>query len=312
DRRSAVPLEPSRSETAHPEPTRFARVVVIGGAGQVGRLLRALFPGSTEVTSVDVVTSAGDGAPSLVADATRPDAALRAALGAADAVVLALPEGPALAAMSACAPLLPPGALLVETLSVKHAAAELATALAARHALQACGLNPMFAPELGFSGRAVALVPIAPGPRVAALERLIGAAGGRVARVSPDEHDRAASVMQAATHAAVLALGHVVATSGVSPDVLVELAPPPHRTVLALLARISGGVPEVYRDVQAGNPDAPEVRARMSGFLLGLGELASDPDRFARCLAELSAALGEQAGPLRAHCRALFEATPKS
>lgn len=109
-------------------------------------------------------------------------------------------------------------------------------------------------------------VPVVVGRRARWLLELITGEGMRVVELSAEEHDRVTAVVRAATHAAVLALSKVTAELGIGVDRTVDLTPPPHRTLLALLARIAGANPEVYRDVQASSrAHRPRRSGRCSG-----------------------------------------------
>jgi prephenate dehydrogenase len=234
------------------------------------------------------------------------DARLVAEMRLADIVVLALPEHVALAAMPAVARQLRPGTLVADTLSVKTG---IVAALAAHAAhLEAVSLNPMFAPGLGFDGRAVAAVVVHDGPRARALLDAIGRRGGRVAEVGADQHDRVAAVTQALTHAAVLAFGLALDELDVAVEDVGVLATPPHLTQLALLARIASGEPETYWDVQAGNPHARRARTALAA---GLATLAGAADHgtsgeFAAILERARERLGPQAGAYARLCEELF------
>jgi prephenate dehydrogenase len=253
------------------------RCVVAGGAGAVGGLMVDLLLGAAaDVVAVDVAPPA-DVVPAceyVRGDVSEMEPALVAELGRADIVVLALPEDVALAAVPGLAWRLRPGALLVDTLSVKTGI----VAALARHAghLEAVSLNPMFAPDLGFEGRAVAAVVLRDGPSVRALLDAIGHRGGRVAEVGADEHDAIAAVTQALTHATVLAFGVALEELGVGVDDLAPMATPPHVTLLALLARISSGKAETYWHVQADNPHARRARGALAA---GLATVCDAVDR---------------------------------
>ncbi|HEU4703167.1 MAG TPA: hypothetical protein VFS37_11860, partial [Conexibacter sp.] len=155
-------------------PRELAHVVVIGAAGAVGRLFcGVLADAGSELTLVDAAPAAeqqGLG-PYLALDARTPSPELDAALARADGVLLALPEAVALAVLPRVLTALPAGALLADTLSVKTPFAQ--AVLAARAPIELCSLNPMFAPSLGFAGRAVLAVALAPGPRSHALLALL-------------------------------------------------------------------------------------------------------------------------------------------
>jgi prephenate dehydrogenase len=286
------------------------RCVVAGGAGAVGGLVVELLLGAgADVLVVDVApppAESGQVCAYVRGDVRAMDSWLVAEMRLADIVVLAVPERVALAAVPALARQLRPGGLLVDTLSVKTG---IVAALAA-HAghLEAVSLNPMFAPALGFDGRAVAAVVVRDGPRARALLEAVGRRGARVAEVGADEHDRVAAATQALTHAAVLAFGLALDELGVAVDDLVALATPPHLTLLALLARIASGEPQTYWDVQAGNPHAGRARTALAAGLATLADAAdygTERD-FASILERARGSLGPDGDAHARRCEALF------
>jgi 4-amino-4-deoxyprephenate dehydrogenase len=291
-------------------PLRGDRCVVVGGAGAVGRLLADLLVhAGADVVVVDLVEPPVEitrTCAHIRADVCALDARLVDEMRRAGIVVLAVPEPVALAALPALARELEPGALLVDTLSVKTAVVA-ALATHAEH-LEAVSLNPMFAPALGFDGRAVAAVVVGDGPRARALLAAIAARGGRVAEVGADEHDRVAAATQALTHAAVLSFGLALDELGIALEDLVAVATPPHVTLLALLARIVSGAPETYWDVQAGNPHARRARTALAA---GLGTLADVADHgsagdFAAVLERARQSLGPEGDDYARLCEELF------
>jgi 4-amino-4-deoxyprephenate dehydrogenase len=288
------------------------RSLVIGG-GAVGTLFAGLLSGSghrVEVISLPPVPSPavphGDGVRFIVGDITDPGPELAARIGKADMVVLAVPEQAALTALDSVAAAMADGALLVDTLSVKSRIVP-AIGAAGPH-LEAVSLNPMFAPSLGFAGRPVAVVAIREGPRSRHLLGLIGEWGGRVVPVAADEHDRLAAAVQALPHAAVLAFGLALASLRVDIAELGPIAPPPHRMMLALLARIAGGSPEVYWDVQSANPMGSPARAGLAEALRQLTGLVDRRDQagFDAALERVRGFLGAELGNYQNACAQAF------
>jgi 4-amino-4-deoxyprephenate dehydrogenase len=265
------------------------RAVVAGGAGAVGGLMADLLLGA----GADVVVA--DPRAPEPADIRAPGPALAIELERADVVVLAVPARVAIAAVADVSAWMHRGALLVDTVSVK-------TAIVAEHATrhEALSLHPLFAPELGFAGRAVAAVTVRGGPLGRALLDAVRARGGAVAGVDADEHDRATAATQALTHAAVLAFGLALEELGMTAEELVALAPPPHLALLALLARISAGEPETYAEVQT-NPHAPLARAALAAAATDL----VDAD-FAPLLERARRRLGSEADAFERACERLF------
>jgi len=278
-------------------------VVVVGGSGAVGRLMVDLLRGDgVSVTVVDINDGA-DAFPVTVGDITTPDQQLAAVLAHAATVILAVPESVALAAdLSA----LQPDTLLVETLSVKSGFSR--HVQDARPIGAAVGINPMFAPSLGMAGRPVAAVVHRPGPPVDAFLDSITRWGGRVVHLDAARHDRLAAATQALTHASVLAFGLALAELDLPFVDIDAVAPPPHATMLSVLARITGGEPEVYWDVQAGNPHAADARAALHRATQTVSEpVASGSEAdFARLLAQAEAALGGNGDRYRALCAEMF------
>jgi prephenate dehydrogenase len=277
--------------------SELANVVVIGG-GAVGRLFADLLTGAGSAVTVVDRTAAPH--VQLALDARSRSPQLDAALGAAGCAVLALPEAAALDALPHVLGALPAGALLADTLSVKTPFAR--AALAAGAPVELCSLNPMFAPSLGFSGRALLAVELRAGPRSRALLELLREHAQVVVVPDAEAHDRAAAALQVATHAGVLALGLALGQLDADLDALLPAAPPPFLAQLALLARIADGAPATYADIQRANPFAPAARSALADALRQLDAAASDADPQA-----LEALIAAAAAPLGAHRDALAE-----
>ncbi len=274
------------------------RIAVVGGAGAVGTLYADAFAAAGRTVSViDPATDAGAGS-----DVRRPDARTSATLGAADVVILAVPESVALAAVPVLATVAA-RAVVVDTLSVKSGMAD---AVARSTLAAAVGLNPMYAPSLGMDGRPTAAVVHRDGPGVAAVLDVV-AARGPVVRVSAADHDRVVASTQALTHAAILAFGTALAELGVDPTVAAALGPPPFAAATALLARVATGTPEVYADVQQGNPYAVAARAALGRAVATVDASCTDVAAFAALLAVARTALGPELTSASRRCAHLFD-----
>jgi len=287
----------------------MTRAVVVGAAGAVGRAFVEQFVrDGFAVTGADLRDqSALDGLTRIVADATSIDEPFRRALACADVVLLCLPEPRAIAAVPGLAAMLARGTLVVDVLSVKARFVERATSLPA--GLEWLGINPLFGPDLGFSGRSIAAVPVTSGARTNRFLDLLRRWGSTVVPVSVEEHDRAMAVIQALTHSALLAFGcalldlkyDVAASSG--------LRTPLHTTMLSLLARMLKGSPAVYGEIQSSNPHADRARqALMRGMArVELAVDASEPFAFERLMEDLHDLLGSELKPLSELARNSFQ-----
>ncbi|ORA35273.1 prephenate dehydrogenase/arogenate dehydrogenase family protein [Mycobacterium aquaticum] len=277
------------------------RVVVAGGSGSVGSLFaERLHDSGSDVVIVDrtVPAPTQNVARFVRGDISDPGAEVADVVRTADVVLLCVPEPVALVAIGRLVGTLRPDALIVDTLSVKS------TVVPALHAVttiageaEALSLNPMFAPSLGFAGHPVASVVVRDGRRGRALADLMQHWGARVVTVTADEHDRLAAAAQALTHAAVIGFGAALAELNVDIADLDRIAPPPHSALLALLARIASGAPEVYWDVQAANPYAPAARRALSRGVAQLSDVVEDGE--AKAFGDLLDRLCGVLGPLR-------------
>ena len=240
------------------------RAVVVGGSGAVGALLVERLA-AAGVSGLHVVDKRSPKAPSHATwvrdDICMPGDQSVGLIESADLVILATPEEVAIAGLRALLPRMQRGSLLVDTLSVKSRFAQALQAIGTQAEL--LGINPMFAPSLGFAGRSVVAVPYVAAERADAFLDFIRSQGSDVVRLSAEEHDRACAALQVATHAAVLSFGIALRAINYDLAAAARIAPPPHRTLLALLARIVSGDPEVYREIQVANPFAAEMRAQL-------------------------------------------------
>ncbi|KPC60762.1 prephenate dehydrogenase dimerization domain-containing protein [Streptomyces chattanoogensis] len=291
------------------------RCVVVGGSGAVGGMfLELLRPTADELCSVDTAAprsgEASKATTWLTADITslNPGGEAARRIAAADLVLLAVPEPVARAAAGPLTALMRPGAVLVDTLSVKsHLIAELA---GCPGRTEQVSINPMFAPSLGIAGRTVAAVVLREGPGVTAFLALIEEWGGRLLMLGPDEHDRITAVTQALTHAAVLGFGFALCEAPVDIGQLTAAAPPPHATLLSLLARMAGGAPEVYWDIQAANPHAAQARDGLAKALRQLADLVADGQErdMASAFARIRGFLGPELTQYQMRCERAFAA----
>jgi prephenate dehydrogenase len=178
--------------------------------------------------------------------------------------------------------------------------------------IEAVSLNPMFAPSLGMAGRPIAVITLADGPRAKSFLKLVASWGAKLVHLEAADHDRLVASVQAASHLSILAFGLALKELGADVGKLSSLATPPHLTLLALLSRLTSGQPEVYWDIQAGNPDAPAARAALRH---GIDRLTAaiernDPAEFVDLFEEMRNYLQDERGDLSKLCTQIFENLP--
>jgi 4-amino-4-deoxyprephenate dehydrogenase len=274
-------------------------VLMLGSAGDIGRLLIRQFRNEgIEVTGCDVkLQERAPGFTPQLCDVTEPSPVLRSALQVSECTIVCLPETVALRlipVLSSCRE----ESLLIDTLSVKSRFSDGIRSVPST--IELLGINPMFAPDLGFAGRNVAVVQNRPGERTRWFLKLLDSWGASLSYVNPSDHDRLACQTQALTHAAILAFGYTLMKLNYSYQRASGLSTPPHRALLALLSRIVTGKPEVYWDIQAGNPEAEQARRLLAESCADLHTVvqSGDADGFTRFLERIRQGLDPAAEEL--------------
>lgn len=279
----------------------------IVGYGSVGRMFGGLLHESgCDVARFDLLASPGV----RECDVRAPSSDLLAAIAHTDLLLLALPEQALADALATLGPELATHALLVETASVKTCLEPIKKKQLVSHEI--LGVNPMFAPSLGMSGRPVAVSRQHPAAATARFEDMLKAAGAVVVDMSPERHDRIAANTQALAHAAILGFADALRQSGDSLDDMLAVAPPPFRVMTALVARMLGQSPEVYWDIQAGNPHAADARLRLAGGVAQCSaqSAATHAQSFALWLGEISRYYGSRQEDLGDLCAHIFAGLP--
>lgn len=208
-------------------------------------------------------------------------------LKASSLVLLCVPSEAAFWWIDHAAPLLSNDSLCLDVLSVKTQVT--ARAAAAGFEGEYLSLHPMFAPRWGFSGYAVAAIPVHEGPLTGKFLDMIRLWGARVVQLSTEEHDRAAAVLQGGAHAAVLAFAKATILSGVSTDTLQAMSTAVSGPIFELVQRITAGDPATYHSIQAENPYAQITRNNLMAALTELDGLSGRDDAadFGKMMAKL-------------------------
>jgi 4-amino-4-deoxyprephenate dehydrogenase len=282
------------------------KILIIGALGKVGRLFFShLQTIANEIVLVDIQAENNI----LQADAKNIGPSFKVAISDADIVVNCLPDSIATDCISAIADLLSPGSLLVDTLSVKGA---YLAKIGSERSFECLSLNPLFAPDLGFSGQSIAAVKVFGGPRSTAFIELLQSWGSSIIEMSAQQHDEAMAIMQTGVHASLLAVGSLISRLPAA-FIAKDIGTPPFQVMLLLLSRILTGNTHVYWDIQHVNLYAKSIRQTLASFLKELDEIAEEADEaaFKRRLECIRSAMAESLATRGEKCARLFSALPK-
>jgi chorismate mutase/prephenate dehydrogenase len=255
-------------------------VVIVGGAGGMGRLLADLFKRSgypVRVLEVD--------------DWPHADALL----DGAGLVVVSVPIAETAGVVARLAGRLPAGCILADVTSRKRA--PLAAMLAA-HAGPVLGLHPMFGPTVPSLAKQVVVTCGGRDPAATAwvLDQL-RIWGATVAEAPADRHDRAMAVVQALRHFTTFVYGMHLAAEDVDLAEVLALSSPIYRLEIAMTGRLFAQDAGLYADIVLGNEEGLALAERYQERLAEALDLYRRGDReaFRRRFAGVRAWFGELA-----------------
>jgi chorismate mutase/prephenate dehydrogenase len=217
-------------------------IAVIGGRGGMGGCMAQMF---------------GDlGHAVLVADLdtqlTPEDAA-----GVADVVVISVPIDVTVDVIRQLGPRVPADALLMDVTSIKvgpiKAMLEASTA-------SVVGTHPLFGPTVhSLQGQRVVVTPGRGAEWLAWLKAMLHARGLEIMETTPEEHDRAMSIVQVLVHMSTEVMGRALAGLKVPIDQTLRFTSPIYLMELLLTARHFAQSPELYAAIQMCNPGTAAV-----------------------------------------------------
>ena len=251
-----------RAEVPLDEPART--VAVIGGRGQIGRVLVRLF---------------GDlGHRVVVADVNTEPTPVEAA-AAADVTIVSVPIDATERVIRLVGPHVREDALLMDVTSVKTG--PVAAMLAATRA-SVLGTHPMFGPSVHtLQGQRVVLCRARGDEWADWVARAFAARGLVITEATPEAHDRAMSVVQVLTHFQTQVLGATLARLGVPLEETMRFTSPAYLLELYVAARHFAQSPALYGPIEMRNPRTGEVTAAFGEAARELADILGAGDRAA-------------------------------
>ncbi len=245
------------------------KVLVVGGAGGMGRWCAALFRESGMDVSISSRRDASDVARSLGVGLASPGDA-----GAFDIVVLSVPIDAIGQVASEVAPGMRPGSLLMDLSSLKVRPVESML----RHAppgVEVIGAHPLFGPGSDGRGMGVVLVPTGRCERwFSIIKDIFEDAGYDVLEASAEQHDRDMAVVQGLTHFMYVAMGRALEKANVDMKEASAFRTPVFGVTKEMLGRVLSQSPGLYALIQSSGPSG-ELR---KAFIEACEELSAELD----------------------------------
>ncbi|MGD8673334.1 MAG: prephenate dehydrogenase/arogenate dehydrogenase family protein [Thiogranum sp.] len=259
----------------------ISRILILGINGGFGALFsRLLVARGISVVGADLAAQAGAGVRCdryISCDLGKPSNELKSLASQSDTFLFCVPEQPLVEGLRVFADIAAPGSLFVDTLSIKTPVATIVSDR--RNDVQHLSINPMFAPDIGFSHQNVAAVPVVGGDKCDEFAAYMRDWGANVISMDVVTHDRQTAITQALTHAVTIAFGDCLSRLGYDAEKAWSISAPPHRLLMTLYTRILSKDPDVYWEIQADNPYASEARVSLIQALQDIESISQNRDR---------------------------------
>ncbi|MEQ4922980.1 bifunctional chorismate mutase/prephenate dehydrogenase [Proteus hauseri] len=224
---------------------QLGNIVIIGGNGKMGKLFSRLF------------TLSGYQVESLEADEWETKSP--AIFANAGMVIVSVPIHLTVDVIAQLPPL-PEECLLVDLASIKKAPLD---AMLKAHKGPVLGLHPMFGPDVPSLAKQV--VAYCEGRSHQSFEWLLEQLmvwGARIEVITPEEHDKNMSFIQALRHFTTFAYGQHLAKEKVDLASLLRLSSPIYRLELAMIGRLFAQDPQLYADIILSSQENIELIRR--------------------------------------------------
>lgn len=229
-------------------------IAVIGGHGQMGKLMARLFSDLGHrllIVDLDTQLKAGEAA------------------RAADVVVISVPIDETERVIAEVGPVVSPQALMMDVTSIKEA--PVAAMLRSTKA-SVVGTHPMFGPSVHtVQGQRLVLCRARGDEWADWVARTFSARGLVITETTPVQHDRAMSMVQVLTHFQTQVLGLTLARAGVPLAETMPFTSPAYLLELYVAARHFAQDPDLYGPIEMRNPRTSEIT---SAFRSAAGEIA--------------------------------------
>jgi len=237
------------------------KIVVIGGAGQLGSLFVKLFKKSgypVEIIEKDDWASANE------------------LLSSADMVMVAVPIRVTSSVIEKLTKL-KESCLLVDITSIKAAPVK---SMLDNHSGPVLGLHPMFGP--GIENLAKQTIVVCEGRHADKAEwfiELLKSWGANLALVSSHQHDQLMAIVQVLRHFSTVAYGYHLKEENIDLDKVLELSSPIYRLELIMVGRLFAQDSELYSDIIFSNSENIPMIKRFLKRLMQLLQMLESEDK---------------------------------
>ncbi|MDB5023561.1 MAG: hypothetical protein JWP78_1316 [Mucilaginibacter sp.] len=246
-------------------------VTILGINGGFGALFSRLLFNRSELTINgvdlgDTIHPSGNCSRYIPADVRADNQALQLIISTSEIIIICLPEDVCYKFLALYNRYISQTALIIDTISVKREVASIYV----KNGFNAVSLNPMFGPDLSVGGKNIIVIKFKESQLSDWFISLLKKWKLHIVYTTSEEHDKMSSLIQVATHAAIMAFGITLNNSDISMTELLKMATPPFSNLSALFGRIISGNQKVYWNIQKENVYASEIRKVLINNLIAL------------------------------------------
>ncbi|MBI2140071.1 prephenate dehydrogenase/arogenate dehydrogenase family protein [Candidatus Woesearchaeota archaeon] len=215
---------------------------IIGGMGQMGQWFKRFF----EKEGYEVLAASRTTALSC------EDCAKKS-----DVVIITIPIDQTVAMIKRIGPLIKEEGLLMDLTSIKQAPVQ---AMLESSRCAVIGTHPMFGPKIrSFKNQTIVLCPARPGNFLPWLSGILGKHKALIKIATPEQHDKAMTIVQGITHFSSIAMCHSLRELGVPINETEDYSSPMYRVFMDMVGRIMSHDSNLYADIEMLNPLNPEA-----------------------------------------------------
>ena len=250
-----------------------ARVLIVGGAGQMGRFFADLFRTSGYIVRI-LTEDTWDQVETLCADT--------------DLVLLSVPINVTLDTIQRIVPHMPSTAILADITSIKTAPVD---AMLKHFSGPVIGLHPLFGPSCAsLDKQIIAVTPGRENKKCQWLVEQLTLWGAVMVNATPEEHDDIMDIVQALRHFATFCFGRFLCQRKVDLERSLEFSSPIYRLELGMVGRLFAQDSSLYAEIIFATPARRKVLKQYVAAMNEQMELVENNDKalFMERFAEVS------------------------
>ncbi|MDI6730174.1 MAG: prephenate dehydrogenase/arogenate dehydrogenase family protein [Candidatus Altarchaeum sp.] len=180
----------------------------------------------------------------------------------ADITIITVPIEKTIATIKEVAPLVRDGSLIIDFTSVKTNICDALLKYANKNA-EIISIHPMFGPTIsGIHGQIFILCLLRTEKWLSIIEKFLNHHKAKFVTATPEEHDKAMSVIQGLTHFTYISIGYTLKNMDFNVKESRKFASPIYNLMLDIIGRILSQDPYLYAHIQMENPLTQEVRKK--------------------------------------------------